>query len=268
MTPDPFSGEYRETGQETDNLWTLMADRARKITFVLAPPLMAVSLLAGLAVEKSTYLKPESVEPYHARAKAAIDAVPYALERGRWTGTNVPQPEAAQKLLRPNALISRMYEDNQKSDPARPDRAASLLIVQCRDSRDMLGHFPPRCYRAHGMEQKAAEPRNWKVGDIVIPGMEYQFEQKLVGQSYRTTVYNFFVVPGGKTAHPLKRDMDAVIDAAENYQQRYYGAAQFQVVFQGPISGDLPRAERDDIFRTLIEPTIPVIKTLSSGGLQ
>ena len=118
------------------------------------------------------------------------------------------------------------------------------------------------------MEQKYAEPRDWHVGDMTIPGVEYGFEQKLVGQTYRTTVYNFFVVPGGRSNNPLRRDMDAVRDAAEDYQQRYYGAAQFQVVFQGLSSADLPRSERDEIFQTLIEPTIPVIKTLSSGGLQ
>ena len=234
---------------------------------------MAATLLAGLTLEQQSYVKPQDVEPYHANAKAAIDQIPFVLAQGRWTGRDIPLPTAAQKLLRPNAFISRTYEDNQKGDltggtgAAGRERAATLLIVQCRDSRDMLGHYPPRCYRSHGMEQKSSEPRDWQVGGMLIPGVEYEFEQKLVGQTYRTTVYNFFVVPGGRTNEPLRRDMDAVRDAAEDYQQRYYGAAQFQVVFQGLSAADLSRAERDDIFRTLIEPTIPVIKTLSSGGL-
>jgi hypothetical protein len=248
-----------------------MANRARKLTFVLAPPMMAATLLAGLTLEQGSYVKPQDVEPYHAAAHAAIERIPYTLAQGRWTGKDQPLPSAAQKLLRPNAVISRTYEDNQKTEfgsaVSGRERSATLLIVQCRDSRDMLGHYPPRCYRSHGMEQKSAEPRDWKVGDMTIPGVEYGFEQKLIGQTYRTTVYNFFVVPGGKSNEPLRRDMDAVRDAAEDYQQRYYGAAQFQVVFQGLSSADLPRSERDDIFRTLIEPTIPVIKTLSSGGL-
>ena len=229
---------------------------------------MSVALLAGVAVEKSTYLKPQDVEPYHARARDAFALIPYVLEQGRWTGKDQPLPTAAQKLLRPNASIYRTYEDNQRSESAGRERVASLLIVQCRDSRDMLGHYPPRCYRSHGMEQKSAEPRNWRVGGMAIPGIEYAFEQKRTGQTYRTIVYNFFVVPGSRTSPPLRRDMDAVRDAAEDYQQRHYGAAQFQVVFQGLSSADLPQSERDDIFRTLIQPTIPVIQTLSSGGLQ
>ena len=231
---------------------------------------MAVTLLAGLVAEKSQDVKPQDVEPFHARARDAIRMIPYVVEQGRWTGKDQPLPTAAQKLLRPNEWVYRTYEDNQRSEfPAGGrERVASLLIVQCRDSRDMLGHYPPRCYRSHGMEQKAAEPRNWKVGNMYIPGIEYTFEQKRVGQTYRTIVYNFFVVPGSRNAPPLRRDMDAVRAAAEDYQQRHYGAAQFQVVFQGLTSADLPRGERDDIFRTLIEPTIPVIETLSSGGLQ
>lgn len=240
---------------------------------MLAPPVMAATLLAGLSLQQRSYVKPQDVEPYHANAKAAIDQIPFVLAQGRWTGREMPLPTAAQKLLRPNAVVSRIYEDNSKGELSAAgtigrERVATLLIVQCRDSRDMLGHYPPRCYRSHGMEQQSAKPRDWVVGDLVIPGVEYEFEQKLLGQTNRTTVYNFFVVPGSRSNKPLRRDMDAVREAAEDYQQRHYGAAQFQVVFQAPSSADLPQIERDEIFRTLIEPTIPVIQTLSSGGLQ
>src|SRR5688572_2802518 len=162
-----------------------MANRTRKLTFMLAPPVMAATLLAGLTLEQRTYVKPQDVEPYHANAKAAIDQIPYAIAQGRWTGKDQPLPTAAQKLLRPNAWISRTYEDKQRAEfgaaAGGGERAATLLIVQCRDSRDMLGHYPPRCYRSHGMEQKSAEPRDWQVGDMLIPGVEYGFEQKLVG---------------------------------------------------------------------------------------
>ena len=65
-------------------------------------------------------------------------------------------------------------------------------------------------------------------------------------------------------ATAIKRDMDAVRDAAEDYQQRYYGAAQFQVVFQELQSAGLSRGDRDEVFATLIEPTLPAIKALAS----
>ena len=48
-------------------------------------------------------------------------------------------------------------------------------------------------------------------------------------------------------------------------QERYYGAAQFQLVFSGPVTADLSQAERDEIFKTLMEPAIPVIQELNKG---
>jgi len=54
--------------------------------------------------------------------------------------------------------------------------------------------------------------------------------------------------------------MDGVRRAAGNYQQRYYGAAQFQLV----MNADLPQSERDQIFCTLMTPCVPVIRTLIS----
>ena len=249
-----------------------MTIRGRTISLVLAAPMMSVGLLTGMAMERRTYITPADVEPYHARARAAIHDVPYVV--GYWVGKDDPVPVAAQKLLRPNEILSRTYIDKETDAWGPRDRAASLLIVQCRDSRDMLGHYPPRCYPSTGMTPVFEEDRDWTVGDLVITGKEYHFTRQLQGQTHRTTVYNFFVVPtraragtGGRAhavAAAIKRDMDAVRDAAEDYQQRYYGAAQFQVVFQGIQSADLPRGERDEIFATLIEPTLPAIKALAS----
>ena len=87
------------------------------------------------------------------------------------------------------------------------------------------------------------------------------------GRSSRTTVYNFLIVPG----KGIVRDMKGVEQADEDYQQRYYGAAQFQVVFQqqqGQGSAEGTRAERDAVFATLMAPNIQLIETLTSGALQ
>lgn len=232
--------------------------------------MMACTLLAGMVAEQRTHIKPADVEPYHARARAAIEAVPYVI--GYWTGKDDDIPPAAQKLLRPNAILSRTYIDTQPS--ARGPRVASLLIVQCRDSRDMVGHYPPICYRAQGRTPEAfagcmdspekGVNRDWRVGDTIIPGVEYRFLHRRQGQFWRTTVYNFFIVPG----KGIVRDMQGVVDAAEDYQQRYYGAAQFQLVFSGLASDDLSQAEHDEIFATLMAPNLSLIQTLTSGGLK
>jgi hypothetical protein len=236
----------------------------RQFAFVLAPPLLSAGLLAGIVAQQSTRLKPKDVEPYHARARELVDAVPYVI--GYWTGKDDDIPVAAQKLLRPNAILSRTYSDNDPSGVRTRHREASLLIVQCRDSRDMVGHFPPICYRAHGMtlDEKYSGPRDWQVKDLTIPGYEYQFTQLFQGQTFRTTVYNFLIVPG----RGIVRDMKGVEQAAEDYQERYYGAAQFQVVFHGLASAGRSREERDEIFKTLIGPNTALIRALTSGGLK
>jgi hypothetical protein len=156
-------------------------------------------------------------------------------------------------------------------------RSANLLIVQCKQSGDMVGHFPPICYPSHGWENICPDkklkgwPRDWIVGNQRIRGMEYQFCQTENGQTKIITDYNFMVVPG----RGIVRDIQGVEQAAEDYQQRYYGAAQFQVVFQATSSDQLSREERDEIFCTLMGPAIPVIrqldttlKTLKSGVSQ
>jgi hypothetical protein len=61
--------------------------------------------------------------------------------------------------------------------------------------------------------------------------------------------------------------MKGVEEAAEDYQQRYYGAAQFQVVFHGLASADRSRDERDEMFATLIGPNLKLIETLKAGAL-
>jgi len=243
----------------------------RQLAFTVTPPLLTLGLLAGIVAEKRTHLKPQDVEPYHARAKAAVEQVPYTI--GTWSSRDEEIPTAAQKLLQPNAILYRTYVDGAtdvdggRTAAAREERSASLLIVQCQRTGDMVGHYPPICYRAYGMTQdeKHCRPRDWSVNGTAIPGYEYQFTEVLFqGQTRRTTVYNFFIVPG----RGIVRDMKDVERAAEDYQQRHYGAAQFQVVFHGPGSSDEARAERDEVFATLMGPNIRLIETLISGGLK
>jgi len=241
----------------------------RKFAFVLTPPLLSVGLLAGIVTEQRTHLKPKDVEPYHAAARAAVEKVPYLIDGGRWTGTDEEIPTAAQKLLRPNAILSRLYSDNSPAtanltpiELRNHQRVAHLLIVQCRDSRDMLGHYPPVCYRSRGdiMETKNCGPRDWVVNGVSIPGYEYQFTRVRREETQRTVVYNFLIVPG----RGIVRDMKGIEQAAEDYQQRYYGAAQFQVVFDCDASAEPPTERRDEIFATLIGPNLKLIETLTS----
>jgi hypothetical protein len=241
-----------------------MSSRTRKFLLALLSPLMCCGVLYGIVSENRRYLKAEDFEPYHKRAKSAIESIPTIV--GAWNGIDADQdiPRQAQVLLKPNKLFCRRYSDMSLLSLTTPYRQATLLIVQCKQSEDMLGHYPRNCYPAQGHELVYAEPHDWKIGDFTIPGTEYQFTLNKGGQQVRTTVYNFLVIPN----EGICRDMDAVREAAADYQQRYYGAAQFQVVFSAPANADLSKQERDEVFRTLMKPVVPVIKVLENGSLK
>jgi hypothetical protein len=232
----------------------------KNVRIIFAAPAACVALLLGMIAESSTRITPADAGPYHARAKAAIESIP--MQIGSWSGkeeTEETIPKQAIALLHPNKIRALKYSDNAPS-PRWYDRWASLLVDQCFDAGDMNGHWPPNCYVNSGEEQTFAQPRDWKVGDLVITGTEYHFVKTSPTESTRTAVYNFLIVPG----RGILRDMAGVRKAAEDYQQRYYGAAQFQLL----MNADLPQQERDEIFTTLMQPCVPVIRTLMSGGIQ
>jgi hypothetical protein len=221
---------------------------------ILAAPVTCVALLLGMVAESSTRLTPRDAEPYHARAKAAIDSIPTRV--GSWSASPEKVPAEAIQLLRPNDIRCLKYVDNNESDPRWFDRWASLLVDQCKDARDMDGHWPPNCYVNSGQDQTYDQMRDWNVAGLLIHGEEYHFSKVSATESSRQAVYNFLIVPG----RGIVRDMAGVRQVAGDYQQRYYGAAQFQLV----MNADLPQAERDQIFTTLMTPCVPVIRTLVS----
>jgi hypothetical protein len=234
----------------------------RKLIVILVAPVLSLSLLGGIALQNRRYVKPTDTEAYHARAKAALDAVPYRV--GDWVGQDQEIPTAAIKLLRPNAIISRRYLDTSPAGYSA-SRAADLLIVQTRESRDMQGHYPLNCYVSSGMTVMSQVRRTWQIGELSVPGTMYEFTQRLPNRVSHTFVYNFLLVPGPIGLVP---DIAGVNKAAEDYQQRYYGAAQFQVVFSSVMGNELPQEQRDQIFQTLVGANTSVIKALLAGGIK
>jgi hypothetical protein len=221
-------------------------------------PVLSLGLLLGMSAQASRHIKPADVEPFHQQAKTLIASYPYYV--GTWVGQDEPVTKAAVQLLHPNEILSRRYTNTSPSGPLA-HAGFQMLIVQTRDSRDMLGHYPPVCYPAHGQTLASQKPRDWQTDAGVIHGMEYHFSYHVPGAGEVTrVVYNFLIIPGQRTA----RSMDTVLRAAEDYQERYYGAAQFQFVFPGAI----PQTERDSIFIKMIDARPDLIKALESGGIH
>jgi hypothetical protein len=224
-------------------------------------------MLMGAAYAQRSWPERADAEPYHVRAKAAVDAIPLAI--GPWIGKNRdPQPSVIQ-VLRPNAIRNIEYIDPRAASLGRPNQQLWLSVVQTKRATEMLGHFPPNCYPAFGDTLSYQQYRTWVVTvpppvgpkTMLIRGVEYHFDGVINGKTYRRIVYNFMVAPG----RGILSDMKMLEEAAEDYEQRYRGAAQFQVVFRSPAGQEPGEAERDETFATLMRECAAAIDVFKSG---
>lgn len=219
----------------------------------LASPLVVLALLAGLAAQKSLIRgSADDAVAYHAEVAALAADLPVVV--GDWVGKDVPVMAAAVALLKPNALVNRRYVN------WRTGETASLLLVQVRDPRDLLGHYPPNCYPAHGYTADATQEQDWDVGGLRIAARCYRFsKQEMEGRS-KLVVDNFMVLPDGETA----RDMRGIDRAAQDLRHRYFGAAQIQILTD-PSIGD---ERREEVFQTFVSACLPVIRRVASGVVR
>ncbi len=209
-------------------------------------PVLAAGLLLGMAAVNFSFPTAEDAEDYHQRVLTLTEAAPTAF--GNWTSRPVEIPPSAVELLRPNAILSRTFTDRAGR------REASFLIVQCRDARDLSGHWPPNCYKANGYTAVSADPVTWTVDGAEFPGIEYVFEIDTAGKSSRIVVSNFMILPGVGYV----RDMHDVREAGADHRRRFFGAAQLQVVTVAAYSD----AQRRAIVGELITPHLPLIRSI------
>jgi len=236
-----------------------MSDNGHQLRSLILGPVLCTVLLGAMTLQGRQYRGERDFQPFHDRAAVAINSIPLVI--GQWMGKEMDLSQEERNLLQPNAYRCIFFF---KPDPDPENiRNALLMITQCRNSNKMSGHFPPKCYPSRGYIQTDEAERGWKIAGMPIYGMEYQFERKDRGQVIKTTIYNFMILP----EQGIKPDMNSINASAEDYEQRYYGAAQFQVVFPGTLAEQTPEArkERDQIFAELIAPCMGVIRTLSEG---
>jgi len=210
----------------------------------------SLALLGGLAAESSVRPRPEAAEPYHERVRILAEQAP--MQIGEWIGADHRPPAEAIRLLKPNVILSRQYVN------VRNGRSVQFLLVHCKDARDIHGHYPPVCYPGHGMKLRAAADCDWEVDKTRIVGKEYLFDAQRLGTDGKL-VDNFLIVPGR-----YARDMEAVGRQAGDYTQRFFGAAQVQVVFDEPRHWD--EAERREVFQTLVGAYLPLIEEIRNGA--
>ncbi|MCY2954892.1 MAG: exosortase-associated EpsI family protein [Planctomycetota bacterium] len=207
-------------------------------------------VLVGVAGER-TWLRAAAREAdrYHQAVRRAADAVPIRI--GMWFASDVEVPPAAVKMLHPNVTVSRRYTE------AMTGRSVSVLIVQCTDARDLIGHYPPVCYPANGWKATSSSAADWRTDDLEIRGMQYGFRMAKVDRAAELVIDNFFILPDGRTGRDMK-ELDAV---ARNRRKRYFGAAQVQIVADAGI----PAANREEFREQMLRRCRQFIDTVRRG---
>ncbi len=208
-------------------------------------PVMTASLLGGMVLYGFTLPTPQDAAPYHAKMIEMAAEMP--LKFGDWSGRDEEVAREAQVLLNPNVIISRKFKNQATGE------MAAFLLVQCRDSRDLQGHWPPNCYPASGFQIDSSEPMTWHADNQPYEGREYRFSKALAdGELF---VSNFLIVPDGRVAG----DMAVVTDASGDYELRYFGAAQVQVLTEGTLTPER-RREVVEAFVTAYRPLIEAMR--------
>jgi hypothetical protein len=220
----------------------------RRLAPVLASVVMLVTLLS---YNIATGIDESGVDRYHRHILEVSEHIPDRI--GPWVGVNEPVMKEAVLLLRPNVMFDRLY--TRQSD----GKKASILLVQCRDIRDMCGHYPPICYPANGWELKGEHDITLQAAGMDIPCVQYDFRFNTGGEPRVLTVVNFLVLPEG-----FIRDMDALRRAAGYRRKQPYGSGQVQLVVGAEISPE----ERRQMFAELVGGLGPVIEAIRAGGTK
>jgi len=215
-------------------------------------PLVCFVLLVGMIVVRSRpHYPPEKIEAYDARIKRAVERIPYKI--GDWVGTDQEVTEAAQKLLKPNVLLERRYQNLSTG------RTLSILFVHCGYIRDMAGHYPPVCYPASGWQPTGSRPAKVVFNEHWRDVREYTFERSLDGRRSGLKITDFFVLPSKQT--PIIHDLAELRRIGERKIDDGLGVAQIQIV----TYDTLPEDERKEAVQEFMQALAPVISLIGDG---
>ncbi|WP_428389564.1 exosortase-associated EpsI family protein [Mucisphaera sp.] len=217
------------------------------------PCLVALVLMTGHDPERQSYAQPVDAQPYHDRVREEVLRIPGAFDG--WTSEVIDAQREAVQLLKPNVIYSRRYEHSSTGEQL------NLLIVHCREARDMVGHYPPICYPSSGWTEREESRRRLdiEVRGRVIEATEYEFFQSLPGYSVSIHVINTMLLPDGRTAST----MDAIAELDSDYRRRFFGAGQLQVL----IPGEEDPAVRERLARTFIGKSVNAIEVIGSANI-
>lgn len=223
----------------------------KRSAVALLAPALSLLLLVGMALSHLRLPTPGDAEPYHTAIRAATLEPATAFDG--WQSVPIELPEAARELLKLNASVCRSFLHADRN------LAGEFLLVQCKDARDLSGHWPPNCYKANGYTQQSAEPVVWQLDGRRIEGMRYHFVRSTATGYSGIVVDNFMILPGVGYVP----DMHSVREAGADYTRRYLGAAQVQVVTSDLIDD----GQRQTVFDELVGHYLPLIEKVAQPSL-
>lgn len=218
-------------------------------------PLMSLAVLVALPFLLTTELVFEpGVEARFAVIRKAFDEAPRNI--GKWSSEDIVIPVAAEDILKPNAILGRRYTEFTLGSDRRE---ATLMIVHCRDVRDMNGHYPPICYPNSGWaldgQENSVLPFVSGTDESPQKSRWYTFTKKRGSEDeQQLLVYSFFVLPDGTTAV----DLSTVSALAGRAASSAKGIAQVQIC----LSQELNKKTRDDVVRELLGGVSNVMRAL------
>ena len=189
------------------------------------------------------FQKRPEVQAYFDRVSAMIDAIPH--HSGAWVGVDIPATTAAVELLQPNKLMQRRYTNTDTGE------WFELLIVHCGDVRDMIGHYPPVCYPAHGWTLEKKDYVGVQIEGIALNAAVYDFTRDRELTTDSIVVTDVFALPASDD-DSFGPDL-ALIERAGRFRNRArLGSAQIQVIRDPKMSPEHAREALDTAF-TLTE---------------
>jgi hypothetical protein len=231
-------------------------------SYKLLCPSLALAIMLGLAVESFTRPRPADADPYHRKIHQLSQNIP--LNFNNWVGKDLEVYKSATKLLDPNFIIQRIFRDESRG------LAATFLIVQCKDARDMGGHYPLNCYPTQGYVLIDSVDNSWTMPDgSVITGKTYKFTTSHgarmgLAPEDIIDVDSVMIVPDVGYVDTI----DKVRAAAASLTRRFFGAAQVQVVLNDQIKPE----DRAKITTEILQANQFIIQALrntkSNGGSQ
>ncbi len=211
--------------------------------------LVSVVMLGLLTRELSAREMPQDAAVHHSKVVEVSKTSP-TLIGGEWKGGDVEVPDYAREILQPNVMLHRRYKN------LRTGKTVSFLMVQCKDARDMVFHYPPICYKYAGWEKVGAKVEWFEIEGEEVEATEYRFKMGFPSEQ-EIVIWNVMILPDGT----LSPAMDSVHGVANDPKRRFYGAGQLQLIFDS----DMRLARRREIFEQFVLANEKLIFEMKRG---